>query len=341
MEVVQLTPDLEATWEQFVEASPGATFAHLLGWRNVVTRTYHHIPYYLLARDAGQVVGVLPLFLIRSRLFGRFLVTGPYLSHGGLLAGSESAAGALLQAGKEIALRERARYMEIRGWQRLGHGLVLKDKYCTFLITLVSDPHCLWERFEGRGRKAVRRALRAGLTVDIGHDLVDRFDAALSQHMRELGTPFHRANFYRHLLEELSNQSEILMVRRGGQYLGGLLLVSCKDTVVALYGGALTSERHMSPMSLLLWETIRYSFEKGFRYIDLGRSQWDSGTSLFKRQWGAEPVPIFYEYYLAKGIKMPDVYPSNPRFRLAIAIWKRFPLWLTKSLGPWIIRDIP
>jgi serine/alanine adding enzyme len=341
MEVVPLTPDLKAAWERFIEASPQATFAHLLGWRNVVTRTYDHTPFYLVAREAGQVAGLLPLFLIKSGLFGRFLVTAPYLSHGGLVAASDEAARALIQEAKAIAGRERARYVEIRSCQRVDHGLALKDSYCTFLLPLDPDAHILWVGFEGRGRKAINRALKAGLTVDRGHDLLEVFDAVLSRHMRELGTPFHRTMFYRHLLEELPNQSEIMMVRRGGQYLGGLLLVTYKDTVLPLYGGALAAERNTSAMSLLLWETIRYSCEKGFRWLDLGRSRWGSGTCLFKRQWGADAVPMFYEYHLAEGVTMPHMDPTNPKFRLAIAIWKRLPLFVTRALGPRIVSDIP
>jgi serine/alanine adding enzyme len=341
MEVVPLTPDLEAAWERFVEVSPQATFAHLLGWRNVVTRTYDHTPFYLMAREAGQVGGLLPLFLIKSKLFGRFLVTAPYLSHGGLVAASDETASALLQAARGIAERERARYMEIRSCQRIDHGLVLKDSYCTFLLPLDPDPQALWDGFEGRGRRAIKRALKSALTVERGHDLIEVFDAVLSRHMRELGTPFHREMFYRHLLEGLPNQSEILMARRDGQYLGGLLLVTCKDTVFPLYGGVLAGERNTSAMSLLLWETIRYSCEKGFRCLDLGRSQWGSGSCLFKRQWGAEAVPMFYEYYLADGATLPHMYPTNSKFRLAIAIWKRLPLFVTRALGPRIICDIP
>jgi FemAB-related protein (PEP-CTERM system-associated) len=341
MEVLPLTTDLEDAWQRFVEASPQATFAHLLGWRSVVTRAYHHTPCYLVAREAGQVGGVLPLFLIRSRLFGRLLVTAPYLSHGGLLAASDEAAGALIEEALEIARRERARYVELRSCQRLGHRLILQNKYCTFLLPLARDPEALWGRLEQRGRTAVRKAIQSELKVEKGHHLLGVFDAVLSLHKRELGTPFHRETFYRHILEEFPDRSEILMVRRGQEYLGGGLFVTFKDTILALYGGALAQGRAASVMSFLYWEAIRHGCEHGLKWLDFGRSERGSGTALFKRQWRAESVPMFYEYHLADRTKMPDMSPTNPRFRLAIATWKRLPLCLTRFLGPWIIRDIP
>src|SRR5882724_8480982 len=83
--------------------SPQASLTHALGWRNVVEKTYHHLPYHLMAVERESVRGVLPLFLIRSRIFGRFLATAPYLSYGGLLADEEEVARALVEAAKELA----------------------------------------------------------------------------------------------------------------------------------------------------------------------------------------------------------------------------------------------
>jgi serine/alanine adding enzyme len=341
MHVVRLTPDREKDWQRFVEDFPQTALAHTLGWRNVVEKTYHHVPFYLMAIDGPEIAGILPLFLIRSPFFGRLLATAPYLSFGGLVAGDKKAARALVHAAQEVAKEQRAKYVEIRGLQQVGHGLDLKNTYCTLVLPLTFPAEALWAQFEARARKAVRKALRSGLSVVRGHHLVGGFAEVLSRHMRDLGTPFHREIFYRNIVAELPDQVEILMVHQNGEYLGGLLLVTSKDTIFPLYGGVLTKYRVFSAMSLLIWETIRYGCEKGFARLDFGRSRWDSGTALFKRQWGARPFPLFYEYYLPVGTNLPDQDPTNPRFRLAITLWKRLPIFAARMLGPLIIRDIP
>jgi len=38
---------------------------------------------------------------------------------------------------------------------------------------------------------------------------------------------------------------------------------------------------------------------------------------------------------------MPDQSPSNPKFRAAIAMWKRLPVPVATWLGPAIVRSIP
>jgi serine/alanine adding enzyme len=340
MDVALLTPDWEKAWGEFVEDSQSATLGHLLGWRNVVEKTYHHRPYYLMAINGQALAGILPLFVIRSPLFGRFLVTAPYLSHGGVLANEASTACALVRAAQDLAMEQCAQYAEIRGLRRVDQGLLLKDKYCTFFLPLALGSEAIWERFEGRARKAVRKAQKANLVVVRGAHLVEPFVDIISHHMRDLGTPFHRANFYRNILANFPNQSEILMVCRAGQYLGGVLLVTSKDTIFPLYGGVLTKYRVFAPMSLLVWETIRYGCERGFSYLDFGRSRWGSGTFFFKRQWSAQPVPLFYEYYLTGDAKMPDMDPMNPRYRLLKAAWRHLPLYMAKAIGHLVIRDI-
>jgi FemAB-related protein (PEP-CTERM system-associated) len=342
MDVVLLTPDREKDWHRFIEDSPQASLAHHLGWRNVVEKTYHHTPYYLLAMDGEAVAGILPLFLIGSPFFGRLLVTAPYLSYGGLLADDERAAHALVQAAREAAIEQRAKCVEIRGLQRVDEGLLLKDKYCSFRLPLGVGPEALWRQLEGgRARKAIRKALKSGLVVEAGHQLRAIFADVMSRHMRDLGTPFHRVRFYERIIEEFPQQSQILMARQGGHYIGGILSVSYKETVHCVYGAGLREYRSWAPISLLIWEAIRSACDCGFEYFDLGRSRWDSGTFFFKRQWRAQPIPLFYEYHLANGASLPDVDPMNPRFRWAIAFWKRLPVFAAKALGPSIIRNIP
>jgi serine/alanine adding enzyme len=342
MDVVLLTRDSEEAWQRFVNDSSRATLGHLLGWRNIVQKTYHHTPYYLMAIDGKAIKGVLPLFLIRSPFFGRFLATAPYLSYGGLIVDNESAGDALVERSRQLSRELKAKYAEIRGLERVGRGLFLKEKYCTFLLSLKVGADVLWKRFEGgRVRTAVRKALRSGLTVEKGPHLQGNFAEVMSRHMRDLGTPFHRLRFYQNIAEEFPHHSEILMAKYNDRYVGAVLLVSFKDTLYWLHGAGLREYRSLDPISLLVWEAIRSSCERGFAHFDFGRSRWDSGTFFFKRQWRAQPVPLYYEYHLMSGGSLPDMDPTNASFSWAIALWKRLPVFAAKVLGPLIIRDIP
>src|SRR5262249_31120567 len=84
------TPEVDKSWNRFVEQHARATVAHLPVWGETVREVYGHESVYLTARDdEGEIVGVLPLILVQSRLFGRRLVSMPFLDYGGVLAEPE------------------------------------------------------------------------------------------------------------------------------------------------------------------------------------------------------------------------------------------------------------
>jgi hypothetical protein len=66
----------------------------------------------------------------------------------------------------------------------------------------------------------------------------------------------------------------------------------------------------------------------------------NEGTFHFKKQWGAGPVPLCWEYDVAQGT-LPDQSPKNPKFRLAIQAWQKLPVPVANLLGPRIVRSIP
>ena len=92
---------------------------------------------------------------------------------------------------------------------------------------------------------------------------------------------------------------------------------------------------------LLYWDAIQYAHSLGAPVFDMGRSTPNEGTYKFKAQWGAQPVPLNWEYQLLTPGELPNVSPANPRFQLAIAVWQKLPLALTTRVGPMIVRAIP
>jgi hypothetical protein len=78
---------------------------------------------------------------------------------------------------------------------------------------------------------------------------------------------------------------------------------------------------------------MRRSAERGIRVFDYGRSKEGSGSFSFKKNWGFEPQPLYYEYFLVRSQQVPEVNPANPKYRLFIEAWKRLPLPLASLVG--------
>src|SRR5690606_15368742 len=77
------TPADEEHWERFVERCPDASFFHRIGWRTVLEEVFRHRTHYLLAEREAELIGVLPLAEVRSRLFGHALTSLPFGVYGG------------------------------------------------------------------------------------------------------------------------------------------------------------------------------------------------------------------------------------------------------------------
>jgi hypothetical protein len=107
------------------------------------------------------------------------------------------------------------------------------------------------------------------------------------------------------------------------------------------WASSLNDYRSMCPNHMLYWSLMQWAIEQQFEVLDFGRSTPNEGTFQFKSQWGAQPQPMQWEYLLFTQATLPDHSPKNPKFRTAIEIWKRLPVWLTNFLGPRIVRSIP
>jgi CelD/BcsL family acetyltransferase involved in cellulose biosynthesis len=114
-----------------------------------------------------------------------------------------------------------------------------------------------------------------------------------------------------------------------------------RNTLEIPWASSINDYKALCPNNMLYWEAIRFAIGKGFTKFDFGRSTPDEGTYHFKKQWGAKPVQLYWQYLMAGHGTMPDLSPSNPKYQAAIRFWQQLPVSATKALGPLIVRNIP
>ncbi len=335
--------DHDPRWDAFVDAHAEATNYHRLGWKRVVEKSFGHEGVYLAARcDEGRVHGVLPLIHLRSPLFGNALVSVPFFNYGGLLCNHPEAEQALLAEAEKIRRALRADHLELRHVGRGIEGLVTKNHKVTMILELADDEAAQWQGLNAKVRNQVRKAQKGGLEVRAGGlELLDGFYEVFCRNMRDLGTPVYAKSFFRNILRGFPEHTRILSVVLGEKVVASGLLTWYRGRVEVPWASSIREYREMCPNNLLYWEAIRTAIGRGARSFDFGRSTPDEGTFRFKKQWGALPVPLYWQYLLNDAAPVPEVSPSNPKYRLAIRIWQNLPLAVTKLLGPPIVRSIP
>jgi FemAB-related protein (PEP-CTERM system-associated) len=329
-------------WDAYVSRHPEASAYHVFGWREIISKAFGHETRYLTAQSPEGIRGVLPLVLFRSRIFGRFVVSMPFLNYGGVLADSPEAAEALVAAAVDETRRAGATYLELRHTRQLFPRLQAKRHKVAMAVALQSSEDAQWQAIDRKVRNQVRKGQKSGLRIaQGGAELLGAFYAVFARNMRDLGTPVYGIGWFREILRGFPDASRLFVVYAGLQPVAGSFVLWHRSTIEVPWASALREFNPQCANVLMYWEMLRFAVERGFRTFDLGRSTPGEGTFHFKRQWGAEPRELVWEYWTADGGALPDLSPKNPKFERAIAAWRRLPVGVTRVLGPPVVRHIP
>lgn len=328
-------------WDAYVQTHADASGYHLWAWKGIFERVFGHRTIYLCAEREGALSGVLPLVRFRSPLFGRFLVSLPFVNYGGVVATDDAAAHALVARAASIARRESAQHVELRHRARRFDALAPKEHKVSMLLPLPATADALWEGLDRKVRNQVRKAEKSGLVAEVGGiERVDEFYRVYAENMRDLGTPVYTRALFREVLQTFPDRARLVIVRKDQNAVAAGLMWHWRDTVEVPWASSLRAYNAMSPNNLLYWTILQQAIGRGAQILDFGRSTPNEGTFHFKRQWGAAPLPLCWEYDLIDGA-LPDQSPKNPKFRLAIETWKRLPLPIANAIGPHVVRSIP
>jgi len=142
-------------------------------------------------------------------------------------------------------------------------------------------------------------------------------------------------------LKALPDETRICVVSMRDQPMAAGFLYGFRDVLEIPWAAADRRHKELSANMLLYAAALEYGCGAGYRAFDFGRSTPGTGTYHFKQQWGAQPLPLHWYYWLSNGGALPEIHPQNPKFRPAIEVWKRLPVSITRILGPAIVRNIP
>lgn len=331
-----------AAWDAFCDAHPRASIYHRGAWCRVAERGLGHPTRCWMARDAsGTIHGLLPVTVTRSRLFGHAATSIGFVNYGGAIGASPEIELALMHAAANALLGEGAGHVEYRDVVAREGFEARTDKAC-LRLTLPSSAEALWADLTPKVRAQVRKPMREPTEFAAGGvELLDEFYAVFAENMRDLGTPVYPRQLFVTVLAELAEHATVVVLRHNGQAVSGGILLRYRDRLEIPWASTLRRANRLAMNMLFYWRVLEHAVDTGAREFDFGRSTRDAGTYRFKRQWGAQPVPLYWHYLLPEGKPLPNLSPDNPKFRAAIAVWRRLPVALTRIIGPPIVRNIP
>lgn len=328
-------------WDAFVQRTPGSTFCHLAGWREIMTDVLGHECLYRIATDEdGKWQGVLPLVRVRSRLFGHYLVSMPFLNYGGPI-GTPAAQRLLAEDGKALARRSAVDLLELRTRHSVPCDLEISNRKITVVLNLPESPDLLWRKvLPSSRRRQIERAKKEGLEARFGPDQLEPFYEVFAHNMRDLGTPVLPRRLFEEIARLFPNFAVFGVAYANGRPLAGGCGLVWGDEFEITWVSSLREYDHLMPNMFLYWSYMQHLIGRGVRVFNFGRCTPNGRTHRFKHQWGGVDVPLPWLQWSPSEIDTTPS-PERPIYRVATAMWSYVPVRVANLVGPVLARQIP
>lgn len=331
-------------WDTYCANAGYAGFHLCSQWMNAIQDGLQHKLYYLFAEEDGKIVGVLPVAYVRSWLFGRFLASSPYLNTGGVLADTDEVATRLIDAAVELSEELDVRQLELRHEAPRKHMAFNAENSIKvhMRMPLPGTTTELWDGLKSKRRSQIKKPLgNEHITVAWGQEeLLDDFYYVFCGNMRDLGTPPYSKKLFARILQEFNGNAELCCLYYRGKPAAAAILVHGPGVTQVPSASTLRKYNSLAINMRMYWHLVSRAVERGQHTFDFGRSSQDSGTFKFKQQWGAVASPACWQLLVRQG-DSDQLRPESGKFSLLVRIWKKLPVWLTRLIGPQIVRGIP
>jgi hypothetical protein len=332
-------------WDRFVSAHPAGTVYQLSAWKRFVEECFSHVKGGILALrsgTSGEIVAGIPIYSVRSMVFGRRLVSSPFATLGAVLVSETGHRQALLPPVLQKVHESRACRLELRGLRPADSGisewpLTPLKQHLHHYVILPSSPEKLKSGFSRTIRREIGKSAKSGVEVraDRSPETVRNFSALQQRARRDLGLPVYPRRFFDALVRHLPESSvSILVASRNGVSLGMLLQLEFRDWIIAEHIAVTGQGKKLGVSHALFWEGMLRGISSGRRYYSFGRTALaDAGLLQFKRAWGPVEEPLLTLVYPAAAAESARTGPT-PRFgRLARLIFRVMPAPVARCAG--------
>jgi hypothetical protein len=310
IEVRAMAPADEAAYDAFLAARPDGLLYHSLPYRDLLVDHLGAEPEYLLALEAGEVRGALPLMWAHDR-GARIANSLPYYgSNGSILAGDDAVRDALLAAWNERATDAgtAAATLVTNPFSAAvipepAHSLTdVRINQATELPELAgSEPgvaeDAILELVDASTRRNVRKALRLGVEAQPHAAALRELCDIHQANMADIGGLPKSWEFFASVAERFraGEQYDVYAASLDGEVVAALLVFW--HNVTAEYFTPAVAHEHRSdqPLAAILQRAMADATRRGMRWWNWGGT-WESqeGVFRFKRKWGARDVRYPY-----------------------------------------------
>lgn len=289
-------------WDAQVLSHARGTIFHGTAWARVLQSTYGYTPSYLMDGVSGAFRSLLPLMEVRSWLTGTRGVGLPFTDDSGPLCAGGTDFKELFWNAVELGRARNWKSVECRGGRDLWNEAPASLAFYGHRLDLETDEARQFARLDSSTRRAVRKAEKSGVKVDVSRSL-EAMKIFYSLHCRtrkKHGMPTQPfvffANIHRHLFSR--NLGVVVTASHQNRPVAASVYFQLGDRAVYKFGASDESFQQFRGSNLVMWEAIQWHARNGARTLHLGRTSLDNdGLRRFKLGWGAAEDRIEYVKY--------------------------------------------
>lgn len=332
-----LDPLNDPEWDRLVVSNPDSTVFHRAAWAKVLCRTYGHQPVFLHFYRGPESVALLPLMEIASRLTGRRGISMPFSDMCHPLGFDHGGPEFLMEKLLELGRQRKWRYFELRGGREtLPGSAVAAEKYYGHKLDLTVGIEELFGRFESPVRRAIRKAEKAGLTVEAIKTraaMLDFYQLHIRTRRRH-GLPPQPLSFFLNLHQEIieADLGFVVLAKKGTRLVAGAIFLHAGETAFFKFGASDERLQEYRANNLVMWEGIKRLVKNEAKILHLGRTSIDNvGLRRFKLSWGTQEEVIEYSRFDVGEERWITGRDNTVGFH--IHLFRRCPLLLNRLLG--------
>jgi hypothetical protein len=274
-------------WDEINSKSPHGTLFHQWDWLKITEKHTHTKLYPLIGMKGNTPIGIFPLFFQKKGPVRMVFSPPPHAALfylGPVLAGYDT----LNQEKREINYLGfqnsvenfikndlKANYISISlppGLQDprpfTWSGYSFEPQY-DYLIDLSIGLDSLLETLDKKGRQNLNHAKKNGVTVEIGGEkeynkILDLMDIRYAQQGKDVTVS---REYFLNIYEVFKEYLKIFVAVLDGKVVTGSIDFQYRNSHYSWIGNPKPKIRiSPSPNDLLIWESVRYACEQGFRY---------------------------------------------------------------------------
>lgn len=285
-------------WDDLLARHPEATVFHTSAWARVLAKTYGHKPSYLHLSRGGESAALLPLMEVASRFTGRRGVCLPFSDFCPPLFFGDCSGDTVANRLYDLAVDRKWKYVEWRGASATDSRETLATFY-GHTLDLSRDEEAIFARFHPSVQRAIRKAEKSGVLVDISQDPVAMGEFyELHCRTRKLhGVPPQPFAFFRHIQEEIiaPGLGFIALARSAGGCIAASVFFRRNHGGLYKFGASERKYQSLRPNHLIMWNAIRHLLHLGCRSLHFGRTApGNEGLRRFKLSWGTSEEMLSY-----------------------------------------------